>query len=89
MYVRTLAPLEPRAEVWLEMWPPRSERRVRLGGVVAWRRPFGPRGGATVPAGFGVQIRDGLAGDLERWRAGYEAFAESLLGARTAPAGEG
>ncbi len=82
VYVRTLAPLEPRAEVWLEMWPPRSERRVRLGGVVAWRRPFGPRGGATVPAGFGVQIKDGLSGDLERWRSGYEAFAESLLGAK-------
>jgi hypothetical protein len=86
VYVRTLAPLEPRAEVWLEMWPPRSERRVRLGGVVAWRRPFGPRGGATVPAGFGVQIKDGLSGDLERWRTGYEAFAESLLGSKTAPA---
>jgi hypothetical protein len=86
VYVRTLAPLEPRAEVWLEMWPPRSERRVRLGGVVAWRRPFGPRGGATVPAGFGVQIKDGLSGDLERWRAGYEVFSESLLGSRTAAA---
>ena len=85
VYVRTLAPLEPRAEVWLEMWPPRSERRVRLGGVVAWRRPFGPRGGATVPAGFGVQIKDGLSGDLERWRTGYEAFAESLLGSKTTP----
>lgn len=82
VYVRTLAPLEARTEVWLEMWPPRSERRVRLGGVVAWRRPFGPRGGATVPAGFGVQIKDGLSGDLERWRAGYQAFAESLLGAQ-------
>jgi hypothetical protein len=86
VYVRTLAPLEPRAEVWLEMWPPRSERRVRLGGVVAWRRPFGPRGGATVPAGFGVQIKDGLSGDLERWRTGYEAFAESMLGSRSSPA---
>jgi Tfp pilus assembly protein PilZ len=80
VYVRTLAPLEPAAEVWLEMWPPRSERRVRLGGTVAWRRPFGPRGGATVPAGFGVQIKDGLSGDLDRWRAGYEMFAASLLG---------
>jgi hypothetical protein len=88
VYVRTLAPLEPRQEVWLEMWPPRSERRVRLGGVVAWRRPFGPRGGATVPAGFGVQIKDGLAGDLERWRAGYEAFAQSLLGGGAAPIAE-
>ena len=80
LYVRTLAPLEPKQEVWLEMWPPRSERRVRLAGTVAWRRPFGPVGGATVPAGFGVQISDGLAGDFDRWRAGYEAFLTSILG---------
>jgi DNA-binding response OmpR family regulator/Tfp pilus assembly protein PilZ len=80
LYVRTLAPLEPKQEVWLEMWPPRSERRVRLAGTVAWRRPFGPLGGATVPAGFGVQISDGLAGDFDRWRAGYEAFLTSILG---------
>jgi Tfp pilus assembly protein PilZ len=81
VYVRTLAPLEPKQDVWLEMWAPRSERRVRLAGTVAWRRPFGPRGGATVPAGFGVQLKEGLAGDLERWRAGYEAFAQTVLGA--------
>ncbi len=85
LYVRTLAPLEPKQEVWLEMWPPRSERRVRLAGTVAWRRPFGPVGGATVPAGFGVQITDGLAGDFDRWRAGYDAFLTSILG--TEPAG--
>jgi Tfp pilus assembly protein PilZ len=80
VYVRTLAALEPKQDVWLEMWAPRSERRVRLSGAVAWKRPFGPRGGATVPAGFGVQIKEGLAGDLDRWRAGYEALAETLLG---------
>jgi Tfp pilus assembly protein PilZ len=80
VYVRTLAPLEPKQDAWLEMWAPRSERRVRLAGTVAWRRPFGPRGGATVPAGFGVQFKEGLAGDLERWRAGYEAFAQTMLG---------
>jgi Tfp pilus assembly protein PilZ len=85
-FVRTLALPEPGQEVWLEMWPPRSERRVRLAGKVAWRRPFGPVGGATVPAGFGLQVTDGLAGDLERWRTGCEAFAESLLGARVAAA---
>jgi DNA-binding response OmpR family regulator/Tfp pilus assembly protein PilZ len=83
VFVRTLAPLEPRQEVWLEMWPPRSERRVRLSGIVAWRRHFGPNGGATVPAGFGVQITDGLSGDLDRWRAGCDMFADSLLGMRT------
>jgi Tfp pilus assembly protein PilZ len=81
VYVRTLAPLEPGQDVWLEMWPPRSERRVRLSGKVAWRRAYGPQERATVPAGFGVQITDGLGGDLDRWRAGYDAFAESLLGA--------
>jgi Tfp pilus assembly protein PilZ/ActR/RegA family two-component response regulator len=80
LYVRTLAPLDAGQEVWLELWPPRSERRVRLAGRVAWKRPFGPVGGSTVPAGFGVQITDGLAGDLERWQAGYNAFVESLLG---------
>ena len=84
VYVRTLASLEPGQEVWLEMWPPRSERRVRLAGTIAWRRTFGPNERATVPAGFGVQITDGLAGDLERWRAGYEAFAAQLLGAGSA-----
>jgi Tfp pilus assembly protein PilZ len=86
VYVRTLASIQAGQEVWLEMWPPRSERRVRLAGSVAWRRPFGPSERATVPTGFGVRITDGLAGDLDRWRAGYEAFAEHLLGARQLPA---
>jgi Tfp pilus assembly protein PilZ len=81
VYVRTLAPLDAGQDVWLEMWPPRSERRVRLCGKVAWRRAYGPQERATVPAGFGVQITDGLGGDLDRWRAGYDAFAQSLLGA--------
>jgi ActR/RegA family two-component response regulator len=80
LYIRTLAPLEPGQEAWLELWTPRSERRVRLAGTVAWRRSFGNVGTATVPAGFGVCLTDGLAGDLERWRAGYDAFATSLLG---------
>jgi Tfp pilus assembly protein PilZ/ActR/RegA family two-component response regulator len=80
LYIRTLAPPDPGQELWLEMWSPRSERRVRLVGTVAWRRPFGNIGGATVPAGFGLKITEGLAGDFERWKAGYEAFAKSLLG---------
>jgi ActR/RegA family two-component response regulator len=80
LYIRTLAPLEPGQEAWLEMWPPRSERRVRVSGTVAWRRPFGNLGRATVPAGFGLSIAEGLAGDFDRWRAGYDAFTKSLLG---------
>ena len=80
VYVRTLAPLDAGQELWLEMWPPRSERRVRLAGTVAWKRAFGPSEGATVPAGFGVKLTDGLAGDLDRWREGYEVFARSVLG---------
>lgn len=80
VYVRTLAAPEAGQEVWLEMWPPRSERRVRLGGTVAWKRPFGAHERATVPAGFGVKLTDGLSGDLARWRAGYDAFADALLG---------
>ena len=80
VYVRTLAPPDAAQEVWLEMWAPRSERRVRLAGTVAWKRPFGSSQGATVPAGFGVKITDGLAGDLDRWRAGCEAFVRTVLG---------
>lgn len=83
VYVRTLAPLDAEQEVWLDMWSPRSERRVRLAGTVAWKRAFGPTEGATVPAGFGVRVTDGLAGDFDRWRVGYQVFADNLLG--TAP----
>jgi hypothetical protein len=74
LYVRTLAAPEDD-HVWLELTPPRSERRVRLVGKIAWRRRFGPGPNATVPPGFGVQIVDGARADLEAWRAGYDAFA--------------
>jgi CheY-like chemotaxis protein/Tfp pilus assembly protein PilZ len=80
VYVRTLAPLDPGTEVWLDMWAPRSQRRVRLAGTVAWRRIFGISEKATVPPGFGVKIVDGLAGDLERWRDGCEAFGKDMFG---------
>ncbi len=83
VYVRTLDPLDAGQEVWLEMWPPRSERRVRLAGTVAWKRAFGPSDGATVPTGFGVKITEGLAGDLDRWQTGYQVFAASVLGSPT------
>ena len=71
LYVRTLAP--PTEDlVWLELTPPRTARRVRLIGQVAWRRPFGPNGHATVPPGFGVRIVDGSKMDLERWQLAFE-----------------
>ncbi len=77
LYVRTLLPPEDDV-VWLEVTPPRSDRRVRIEGRVAWRRRFGPSEAATVPPGFGVQITDGTSRDLEAWRAGYAAFSAAL-----------
>ena len=77
LYVRTLAPPEDEL-VWLELTPPRSERRVRLVGRVAWRRGIAHSATATVPPGFGVEIVDGASSDLKLWRAGYSAFAESV-----------
>jgi hypothetical protein len=76
LFVRTLAPLEAGQEVWLELWPPRTERAVRLVGRVAWRRAFGPTGTATVPPGFGVRLIEGLPGDITRWESAYWALAE-------------
>lgn len=74
-YVRTLAPPVDDL-VWIELTPPRSDRRVRLVGQVVWRREFGPNETATVPPGFGVQIVDGAAADLGAWRQSYQAFAK-------------
>jgi DNA-binding response OmpR family regulator len=77
LYVRTLAP--PEGELlWLELVPPRTERRVRLVGRMAWRRPFGRSDDATVPPGFGVQVVDGARVDLESWNAGYQSFLQDL-----------
>ncbi len=77
LYVRTLAPPEDDL-VWLELTPPRSERRARLVGRVAWRRGVAHSATATVPPGFGVEIVDGASMDLELWRTGYSAFAQSV-----------
>jgi len=81
LYVRTLAPLDRGDDVWLELRPPRSDRRVRLEGRVVWRRRFGPIESATVPPGFGVQITDAAKADLSRYEAGYRAFAADTVGA--------
>ncbi len=77
LYVRTLAPPDDEF-VWLELTPPRAERRVRLVGKVAWRRGLGKGEFATVPPGFGVQIVDGARVDREVWADRYRAFAEVL-----------
>jgi hypothetical protein len=74
VFVRTLAPLDPGDDVWMELWTPRSARRVRLAGRVVWKRQFGPDESATVPAGFAVRLDGGLPGDLERWTAGCAAL---------------
>jgi DNA-binding response OmpR family regulator/Tfp pilus assembly protein PilZ len=84
LYVRTLAPLDRGQEVWIELIPPRSDRRVRLEGKVVWRRRFGPIESATVPPGFGLQITDATKGDMARYEAGYKAFAADTVGAADA-----
>lgn len=80
LYVRTLAPLEAGAPAWVELRPPRSDRRVRLEGRVVWRRRFGPVESATVPPGFAFQITDATRGDLACFEAGYRAFAADTVG---------
>jgi DNA-binding response OmpR family regulator len=77
LYVRTLAPPEDDV-VWVEVRPPRCERRVRLEGRVVWRRKFGSAEGATVPPGFGIALTDATERDLGAWREGYGAFASAL-----------
>lgn len=73
LYVRTLAPPDDEL-VWLELCPPRGERRVRLVGRVAWRRGLAKGEYATVPPGFGVEIIDGARMDVSAWRDGCRAF---------------
>jgi len=77
LYVRTLAPPEDD-EVWIEMVPPRSERRVRLVGKIAWRRHFNHNENATVPPGFGLSIIDGAKADLQTWQEAYGTISAAL-----------
>jgi DNA-binding response OmpR family regulator len=81
LYVRTLVAPPAKETVWLELQPPRCDRRVRLEGVVQWRRPFGPNDQATVPTGFGFEITDGSASDRRRFTEGYKALHASTFGA--------
>lgn len=73
LYVRTLAPPEGE-EAWLELTPPKHNRRVRLLGRVVWRRGFEGNTGAAVPPGFGVQLVDGLGECLNIWREAYRTL---------------
>ena len=77
-YVRTLAPPPRSSDVWLELRPPRSHRRVRLEARVVWTRAFGPNDSATVPPGFGVQLTGGSTADLEWYVRKYRELAAEL-----------
>jgi DNA-binding response OmpR family regulator len=77
LYVRTLAPPEDD-EVWVELCPPRSERRVRVVGKVAWRRRFNHNENATVPPGFGLSLIDGAKADVQAWNDAYAAICAAL-----------
>ncbi|MDP9002221.1 MAG: PilZ domain-containing protein [Myxococcota bacterium] len=85
VFVRTLAPIDAGQEVWLELWPPRTERAVRIVGRVAWRRTFGPNESATVPPGFGIHITGGLPDDLERWEVGARALIADPMAPQLRP----
>lgn len=77
LYVRTLAPPDDEL-VWLELCPPRGDRRVRLVGKIAWRRGIAQGQYATVPPGFGIEIVDGAQMDIAAWRAGCQAFQSAV-----------
>lgn len=84
LYVRTLAP--PSDDIiWIELTPPKSSFLVRLTGQVAWRRPYGPHGKATVPPGFGAKIIDATKSDRTRWHEGCQLAAAELLTASLLP----
>ncbi len=82
IFVRTLDPLARGDEAWLEFTPPRTDRRVRLEGTVAWASTLGQAVG-SVPPGFGVHLTEGSRSDLQRYRDGYVAFARDLAGRQT------
>ena len=78
LFVRSLYPFAPGDAVWLEIVPPRGERRVRLSAQVMWHRPFGPLGPALSPTGSGFQITGGLPGELELWERGVHDLTHTL-----------
>lgn len=78
VFVRTLAPFERGEELWIELIPPRSSRRVRLAASVRWTRRFGRADDATAPAGIGLQVEGGMPGDVQRHQDGCRALAAEL-----------
>jgi Tfp pilus assembly protein PilZ/CheY-like chemotaxis protein len=78
LFIRTLVPFEMGEELWLEMTPPRSDRRVRLEAIVVWNNPFGTLGKATAPPGIGACISDGTKQDFTRYRDGCRILAKEL-----------
>lgn len=75
LFVRTLHPFAQGQPVWIEIVPPRGDRRVRLVGQAAWHRPFGLAGPALCPPGAGFQITGGLPGEAEIFEAGVARLA--------------
>ncbi len=75
VFVRTLYPFPQDQPVWMEIVPPRGDRRVRLACRAAWRRPFGPLGPALCPPGTGFEITGGLPGEKELFEAGVARLA--------------
>lgn len=86
LYIRTLAPPPEDPIVWLELTPPRANKRVFLEAEVVWRRPFGPSKHATVPPGFGVRIVDATQKNKAAWLLGYRTFSDVLGFSVAAPA---
>jgi CheY-like chemotaxis protein/Tfp pilus assembly protein PilZ len=78
VFIATMMPLETGEIVWLELTPPRAERRVRLEGISVWINGFGPNGKATAPPGVGVCVVDGSKNDLERYREGCKMLGAEL-----------
>ena len=89
LYVRSFGPPARLDDLWLELVPPRSDRRVHIEARCVWVRPCGPGRGATVPAGFGVEITGATPTDQERYQHGYRAFLAERSALRPSLAPEG
>ena len=79
VYVRTLAPPQRWAELWIELIPPRCDRMVHLEGTAVWCRRYGPGSHATVPCGFGMELTGGSAVDMDRYQLSYNTFLDERI----------